>query len=811
MIDPRAPDYTDTPASPRRARFDYAPRAPDTAPAVSVVTPFHRPGERFLETACSVMRQSLQQWEWLIVNDASDDPASLAVLARFRDADPRIRVIDHDLNRGLPAARNTGFAAARSDLVYLLDDDDLIEPTTLEKTAWLLASRPEVGFANGLSVWFGAREHLWSTGFQEGRGFLDDNHVSGRALVRRRVWDAAGGYDESLREGLEDWDFWLRCAAAGEWGHTLPEYLDWYRRREDPGDRWANLKGAGPRRAFREGLRRRYPDLYGGRFPEVERRRPQTCEAVPEDLPFENALAKERPRLLVLAPWLTLGGADKFNLDVTEQLTRRGWEVTIATTLAGESAWAPAFERATPDVFALANFLEPADRPRFLLYLIASRQPDAVLVTHSELGYRLLPYLRAHGPEPAYLDFCHVEEPGWMDGGYPRHSVRMQEGLDLQLASSRDLADRMVARGADPDRVEVLHTNVDADRWRRDTAARRELRTAWGAGEDETVVLFAGRLCPQKRPAVLARTLLELSRRAAPVRAVIAGDGEDRGWLEEFVRSEDLGERVRLLGPLPNDGIRRAMSASDVFFLPSAWEGIATSLFEAMAMELVVVASDVGGQRELVTPACGLLLPVGDEAEEVGRYADAIEALARDPEERRRRGAAARERIRSGFRLDTMADRLEALLARAGEPGRRRPRAPVEPEVARTWATQALEYLRVSGPAARRSAGVPGGERTDENDALARLAAENRLFRIEQSRAWRAVQRVKRNPVVRGLARLRFGAGWDVEDPDEDPRRRLARLQATASYRSIQALKRTPVYRWYAHRRYGPDWPTPSG
>src|SRR5690606_2754056 len=92
LIDPKAPDYSATPASSNRSRFDYVPARSGDDPAVSIVTPFFDTGEIFHETALSVTRQSLQQWEWLIVNDGSTDPGALDVLDQYRDRDHRIRV-----------------------------------------------------------------------------------------------------------------------------------------------------------------------------------------------------------------------------------------------------------------------------------------------------------------------------------------------------------------------------------------------------------------------------------------------------------------------------------------------------------------------------------------------------------------------------------------------------------------------------------------------------------------------------------------------------------------------------------------------
>jgi glycosyltransferase involved in cell wall biosynthesis len=701
MIDPANPDYTNTPVSPQRSHFNYAPADPSAPPCVTIVTPFYNPGPVFDETARSVLQQSFQQWEWVIVNDGSTDPQSLALLEHYRRSDPRIRVIDHDGNRGPGAARNTGFRHAQTPYVVQLDSDDLLEPTAVEKWVWFLESYPEFAFVKGYSVGFGAQNYLWREGFHSGDAFLEENLVDTNGAVRKTVHQAVDGYDEAMRGGLEDWDFWLRCASVGYWGGTLPEYLDWYRRRPRHGDRWPDWDRAARQRALRTKLRHKYAHLWNGGFPTVQLRQALPHDAVPDTLPYENLLHKKTHRLLLLVPWLTLGGADKFNLDLVEQLTHRGWEVTIATTLKGDHSWLPAFARHTPDIFILHHFLRLVDYPRFVRYLIASRQVDVVLVSNSELSYLLLPYLRAHFPEVTFVDFCHMEEEYWKNGGYPRLSVEYQELLDLQIVASAHLKRWMVTQGAEPQRLQVCYINIDPARWRPDPQRRTAVRQELEIPDEVPVILFAGRLCDQKQPRVLAQTVLQLCRRRGDVRTLIAGNGPEFDWLRTFLRRHGLGERVRVLGGVSSQRVQELMTAADIFFLPSRWEGIALSIYEAMACGLPVVGADVGGQRELVTPDCGALLPRSDEETETVGYVEVLEALLRDPQRRQQMGQAGRKRVEVHFRLDHMAERMLGLLQEAMRLHRDDPRPVPSLSVGRVCATQAIEYARLTEVADR--------------------------------------------------------------------------------------------------------------
>jgi glycosyltransferase involved in cell wall biosynthesis len=461
-----------------------------------------------------------------------------------------------------------------------------------------------------------------------------------------------------------------------------------------------------------------------------------------------DAPEESRPRLLMLVPWFAMGGADQFNLNLARQLIGRGWSVALAATGQSSHPWLEAFARLTPDVFPLSRMMPPAERPAFIRDLIRSRRPDVVLIANSELGYLLLPDLRQACPEPAFVDFCHMEE-AWHGGGYPAYSLRQQGWLDLTIVASRHLKDWMEARGADPSRVAVSAINIDPVHWQPSPESRLRQRERLGIAPTETVILFAGRICPQKQPRVLARVLARLARRKLAFRALVAGDGEDFPWLENFVRRHGLAGRVSLLGAQSNDAVRDLMQAADVFFLPSRMEGIALALYEAMAMGLAVVGADVGGQRELVTPDCGVLARAGSEGAQARAYAQALAGLIGDAAQRRRLGEAARRRVIDRFPLDRMGQAMEELLRQACDLKTRQPRprpAPPEPIAGET------------GPWPHR-------------DCL----ALSKLMRLENSPAGRLYRRLHPS-----------GPGTATASPAEQ----LARLQASPYFKLIATLRR---------------------
>jgi glycosyltransferase involved in cell wall biosynthesis len=400
-------------------------------------------------------------------------------------------------------------------------------------------------------------------------------------------------------------------------------------------------------------------------------------------------------RVLLLFPRLVVGGADTFTLDLVAQLAGRSHEVTVCTTMESEAAPLDRLRRLTPDVFVLPAFLRPPDYPRFLLYLVDSRAVDVIVVSHSYLGYQLLPFLRAWRPHVACVDYAHLEAPDWNNGGYPRAGVACQELLDLNVVSTQHLKDWMVARGAHAGRIEVVHTNVDTARWAPDPALAAEARAKLGLDGEGPLVLYAGRLTPRKQPRVFGEVVRRLADNGVSFEAVVAGDGEERPALAAFLAEHGLDARVRLLGEVSPERMRELQAAADIFFLPSRLEGLSVALFEAMAMATVPVTARVGGHAELVTPDCGHLVTPGDG--EVEAYVQALSRLIASPELRRAMGRAARRRVVESFTLDAMGERMVEALGRAEKLCAGEPRAPVSRALGLESATLAVEQARLEG------------------------------------------------------------------------------------------------------------------
>jgi len=198
-------------------------------PRVSVVVPCFNDGGFLAEALDSVAAQIVQDLEVIVVDDGSTDAATRATLAALDR--PRTRVIGTRDNRGLAAARNLGLAEARGAYLCALGADDRLAPRYLEATLSRLEADPSLTWVSTWLQTFGDESWVWRPERCDVAALLAECTVHGAALVRLDAVRAAGGYDERMREGNEEWDLWLRLAERGHCGVILPEALFYYRRR----------------------------------------------------------------------------------------------------------------------------------------------------------------------------------------------------------------------------------------------------------------------------------------------------------------------------------------------------------------------------------------------------------------------------------------------------------------------------------------------------------------------------------------------------------------------------------------------------
>jgi glycosyltransferase involved in cell wall biosynthesis len=684
LLKDRKPNFVSTTANPN--------------PTVSLVSSFFNADRYFETTYKSLLDQTWQDLEWIIVDDCSTAPEAIALFQSLSTRTPKIKTVQRQINGGLAAGRNTAIAQATGKYLFFMDLDDIIDPTYIEKCVLFLETHPEFSFVNSYSVGFQAQEYWWEYGFTKPAQFIQQNWVTAMLMYRKMDFDRLGGFDENLKF-YEDWERWLRAIAHQQKGWTIPEYLHCYRRTDD-GLLLKSRNNIDEEERVTQLLQLRYEKFFQeNNVSEPFIRRISAFDVEFKNYKFAVKNLLNRPnwgkRILCFFPWLEVGGADKFNLDLLNQLNGRGYEITIATTVKSDHPWHKYFYSLTPDIFHLPNYLDDSHWLAFTRYIIESRQIDLVLISNCYLAYYFLPFLRLEFPQVAFVDFVHTVDPGLRQWGYPRISCKLTRLLDCQIVASQYLAgfDRTLNPETE-NKLRVCYINIDADKWQFSQEKREKLRSQLNIADDAAVILFPARIVFQKRPLLLVEIVKELVSQSLPVAVITLGGGELFAQMQAKIAQLDLQSVFYNLPSAEPEQMVDFYSAADILLLPSEYEGISLAIYEAMSMQLPVVAADVGGQSELVTPETGFLVPKGNsDTEEVRAYLNVLIPLIQNPNLRRQIGCLARQRVAEYFPLSAMGDRMEAIFAEAIQLRQAAPQPEVDLDMAAETLTLALEYF----------------------------------------------------------------------------------------------------------------------
>ena len=286
--------------------------------------------------------------------------------------------------------------------------------------------------------------------------------------------------------------------------------------------------------------------------------------------------------------------------------------------------------------------------PRSVRHDLVRFSPDIVHVSAPDvLGHRAVGFARSRGwPVLAsvhtlfetYLDYYRL---GFLEHVMVRLLARFYNRCDAAVAPTREIIDRLRGQGVTVP-MSVWGRGVDHNRFSPDRRSP-EWRRSLGIGDDELVVGFFGRVVLEKGLDVFAATARELTRRGVAHRVLVIGDGPARGWL-----AGELPGAV-FAGFQTGDDLGRAVASLDLLLQPSTTETFGNVTSEAMAAGVPVVAADATGARDLVVDGVtGRLV----EPTDLTGFADAVGALAADPDTRRAWGRAGHEAARA-LRWDT--------------------------------------------------------------------------------------------------------------------------------------------------------------
>lgn len=641
----------------------------ETFPLISVIVPFYN-SEKFIEqTIKSILNQTFPSYEILIIDDGSTNKMALEKLEQIKELDKRIKVF-HKQNEGLATTRDYGASKSNEHARYLMfiDDDDLIEPTFLECGFWTLETNKDAAWAYSDSLGFGAIEYTWNKYFSSEK-MKKENDLVSAALVRKTDFFLVNGYNLKEKAVNEDWNFWLKLLSKEKFPVHISFYGEWYRRKEngelqrsrENKERSLEIINNTAKGVTKEIKAKQYP-CYNYNYELIE----DNLKNI--EIP-KRINKKDTINILFIIPWMVTGGADLFNLSLVKGLNKERYEITIISTEPNENVLRQEFENnENVRVYDLTSFLDKRYWGAFVNYIIQKENINLIFNSNSKTGYSMLPYLKSMYPEIPILDYVHMEEWYNRNGGYSRYSSMYNSIIDKTMVcngNSKKILEEHFKRN--PDEVQTVYIGVDEEKFNPDRYNKEELEKKYlGGTTNKKIISFICRISEQKRPLLFLEIIKKLKEKRQDFNVLVVGDGNLLGKMKEKAKKMNLLEDIIFLGEIKNTG--EIYKISNVTVNCSLKEGLALTSYESLSMNVPIVSSDVGGQKELISKDVGEIVKLMQNEEdvylekyspeEINSYVKAINKVLDNLETYK---SNCRKRICENFTISKMIEKMDSI------------------------------------------------------------------------------------------------------------------------------------------------------
>lgn len=570
----------------------------EVVPIISIIFPIINNDKMNINSINSILNQTYPNFELIIIGNYNE----------YKLNDKRIKLIDKVYDN-IFDAYNYGEKNVNQESKYLVffKEGDLMETTYLETIYWSLITHPKASWAYSNAVVYGEK----ST-----ENKLFDEYYSPQKLnsnllfmIRREAFEEINGFKSNTDYTVGFSIFWKNLIEKG----MAPVHSTWYLN-------WMSYQNYNSYYNVKKHINVEYEESRnkGVQFPFFKYNY--------EEIDFENEnLVKVKQKknnkinILMIVPWIIIGGADIFNLELIKRLDKNKYTFTLISTEPAINNLRQKIENIA-DVYDITSFIECKDYISFIKYIMEKNNINMIFNTSSFFGYSILPYLKGMYPQIPIVDYIHMEEWYNRNGGYARSSSMLEGIIDKTLVCNSVTEKILVNYFKRKDNeVETVYIGVDTEKFNPDKYDKMQLRKKYGLENNNKIIIgYICRISEQKRPMLLAEIIKKTISRRKDVLFLIVGDGSMLKNLKEALKMKKLQENIKFL-PSTNK-TPEMYRISDITINCSIKEGLALTAYESLSMGVPVISADVGGQRELVGDDVGKLVPSYQNEKEIYKF-----------------------------------------------------------------------------------------------------------------------------------------------------------------------------------------------
>lgn len=643
-------------------------------PIISIITPFYNGGEYLNEVANCLINQSFPFWEWVIIDDGSTKKETLEKLESMNnipELEGRLKIL-HKENEGPAAARDYGVEKSSENSKYIcfLDEDDVISKEYLECAYWTLETNKNATWTYSDTVNFGDQEFIWRQWFDSDK-MKKENLLTITCVIKKEDFLKVNGFELREKSIYEDWNLWLKFLAQGMVPVRMNFLGFWYRKKAGQGElSRARQNNERAMEIINHTASKIKKQVKGIQYPSDDYNWDIQIDEV-ESIVKPKYEKNSKKKILLIIPWMTMGGADKFNLDFMKGLNKEKFETIVVTTVPSLNQWGQEFELEAKNLYDLTAFLDRKYWLPFINYIIEKENIDIIFNTNSLYGYSIIPYLKARYNNIPIIDYIHMEEWYYRNGGFSRETAGVSSFIDKTYVCNKNSENILVEHfGKRPEEVETVYIGVDEKKFDSTKYDKKEFIEKYKLSEkieNKKVIGFIARIDLQKRPYLLVEIINKLSKKRKDFIVVVAGDGPMLSKIKRKVKNYKIEKYVEFIGSVK--ATEKFYGICDMTLNCSIKEGLALTAYESLSMGIPVVSADVGGQRELIDKDTGVIVPClqaeedvavfNYKDEEIDNYVNGIIKVLDNLDEYK---SKCRDKILKGFTIDQMKVRMNEII-----------------------------------------------------------------------------------------------------------------------------------------------------
>jgi len=541
---------------------------PTDFPLVSVIINSDEKSNSFREMLVSLGNQTFQRFECITQNQDVFDIAKNV----FK------KNIVIKLNNNLKN-KNDFVSQAAGKYIFFIDTSTVLDPTYLEKCVLILETDPQAG------VVFSLAENIFNEIIHNQKKLYDNNFIGKNYIFKKEAWKIVDGFN--IRVGESDWEFLLNIGKKGYFFRTIPEDL---------------LKNSGTGGETKNGnaIRQIHKD-YIYRINSIKRKRFFKKAFICYKTAFINlnsskyyfTIFNNKKNIVILMPWMTFGGAETLVYNYTSQIND-DFNFFFITGLLCKNEWEYKFKKVSSEVFHIPNlFLGNKLNLDYVCNFLKVRKVSVIHIIHNSFLFEILPEIKKRFPHIKVITTLFNDQAEHFD-----NAIKYSSNIDIFISDNKKVTAHLQARIEQKKKYKVIPNGVDVEKkFRLNKTDRDFQRKKLNVKDNEIAVFFIGRLSAEKKPDSFLEVASSLVKQDNNIKFFIVGDGPMTKEVINII-SKVNNKRLTYLGYQSN--VVPFLSAADIFVLPSVIEGFPLSILEAMSMEVVVIASDVGAIGEVI-------------------------------------------------------------------------------------------------------------------------------------------------------------------------------------------------------------------